>query len=132
MTRSIFMDKYPIFTLEVPKSESRFENVGEIIEHFKREIEADPVAAYIGDFDHYEHTSTLGGEIHLQMNAAKMVVFCFGQKLLNPSIMAARPRSIAVADMGEHYVFTFLEAPVEVINDTLQGWVEKSLKTYKD
>lgn len=128
MTQSVFMEKYPIFTLEALKSESLFISVDEIIENLKAQIAADPVAAYIADFDHYAHTDGLGGEINPAIRAAKMVVFCFGQKLPNPQMMAARPRSIGVADMGESFVFTFLEAPMSAINVTMEQWVKNTLR----
>ncbi len=129
MTQSVFMEKYPIFTLEAQKNESRFSTVDQIIESLKEQIAAHPVAAYIADFDHYAHTDALGGEINPAIKAAKMVVFCFGQKLPNPQMMAARPRSIGVADMGESFVFTFLEAPLSAINDTMEQWVKNTLHT---
>lgn len=129
MTRTTFMEKYPIFTLEAKKSESLFTTVDEIISHLKEQIAADPVAAYIADFDHYAHTGSLGGEISPDIRAAKMVVFCFGQKLPTPQMMAARPRSIGVADMGESFVFTFLEAPMSAINDTMEQWIKKTCRT---
>jgi hypothetical protein len=128
MTQSVFMEKYPIFTLEAPKSESLFGSVDEIIENLKDQIAADPVAAYIADFDHYAHTDALGGEINPAIRAAKMVLFCFGQKLPNPQMMAARPRSIGVADMGESFVFTFLEAPMSAINVVMEQWVKNTLR----
>ena len=127
MTQSVFMEKYPIFTLEAQKTDSLFATVDEIIENLKTQIAADPVATYIADFDHYAHTSALGGEINPAIHAAKMVVFCFGQKLPTPQMMAARPRSIGVADMGESFVFTFLEAPMSAINETMEQWVKKTL-----
>lgn len=128
MTQTTFMEKYPIFTLEVSKNESLFAAVDEIIDNLKAQIAADPVATYIADFDHYAHTDALGGEINPAIRAAKMVVFCFGQKLPNPQMMAARPRSIGVADMGESFVFTFLEAPMDAINNTMEQWIKKTLR----
>ncbi len=128
MTQTTFMEKYPIFTLEAKKSESLFATVDEIIENLKAQIAAHPIAAYIADFDHYAHTDALGGEISPSIRAAKMVVFCFGQKLPTPQMMAARPRSIGVADMGESFVFTFLEAPMVAINDTMEQWVKNTLR----
>ncbi|MBN2870711.1 MAG: hypothetical protein JXK04_07130 [Campylobacterales bacterium] len=128
MTQTTFMEKYPIFTLEAKKSESFFATVDEIIENLKVQIAADPIAAYIADFDHYAHTSALGGEINTAISAAKMVLFCFGQKLPTPQMMAARPRSIGVADMGESFVFTFLEAPMGAINDTMEQWIKNTLQ----
>lgn len=129
MKQTTFMEKYPIFTLEARKSESLFATVDEIIENLKEQIAADPVAAYIADFDHYAHTGALGGDINPSIKAAKMVVFCFGQKLPAPEMMAARPRSIGVADIGENFVFTFLEAPMSAINETMERWVKNTCRS---
>ena len=128
MTQTTFMEKYPIYTMEINKSECAYADVDQIIGYLKEQISADPVAAYIAEFDHYAHTDALGGEINPQIRAAKMVVFCFGQKLPSPQMMAARPRSIGVADMGESFVFTFLEAPMSAINATIEGWIKNTLR----
>ena len=98
------MEKYPIYTLEIAKNESRYSNVDGIISYLKDQIAANPVAVYIAEFDHHAHTTSLGGEINALMSEAKMVIFCFGQKLPRPEMMAPRPRSIAVCDMGENFV----------------------------
>jgi hypothetical protein len=120
------MEKYPIFTLELPKNECRFNDIDQIMGYLKEQIMANPVAAFIGDFDHYAHTESINGEINPSIHAAKMVIFCFGQKLPRPEMMAPRPRSIGVADMGEHFVFTFLEAPLYAINETIEGWIKQT------
>ncbi|MGZ5207715.1 MAG: DUF6858 family protein [Sulfuricurvum sp.] len=124
MKQTVFMEKYPIFTLEIAKNESKYSDTDGIITYLKEKIAADPVAAYIGEFDHYAHTTGLNGEINPAIKTAKMVIFCFGQKLPRPEMMAARPRSISVCDMGEHFVITFLEAPMYAINETMEGWVK--------
>jgi hypothetical protein len=128
MTPTNFMEKYPIYTLEVNKAESAYKTIDEIMSYFKEQIFADPAAAYIAEFDHYAHTESLGGEISPSIQAAKMIIFCFGQKLPAPEIMAARPRSIGVCDMGENFVFTFLEAPMPAINAAIEGWIKKTLR----
>ena len=124
MKQTTFMEKYPIFTIEIPKDESKYTNTDEIIAYLKEQIAANPVAAYIGEFDHYAHTNDLGGEINPAIQTAKMVVFCFGQKLPRPEMMAPRPRSIGVCDMGESFIITFLEAPMYAINETMEVWVK--------
>lgn len=124
MIPTLFMEKYPIFTVTIPKTGSRFSTTEAIVAYLSECIASDPVAAYIGTFDHYAHTQALGGEINLQMNDALMIIFCFGQKLPSPQMMAPRPRSIGVSDMGEEFVMTFLEAPVETINQKILGWIE--------
>lgn len=59
MRQTLFQEKYPIYTLEIDKSETSFTSVDMIIEHLKGKIDAHPVVAYIGVFDHYAHTSGL-------------------------------------------------------------------------
>lgn len=128
MKQSIFMEKYPIFTIKISKNESKYNDTDAIIAYLKEQIAADPVASYIGEFDHYAHTTGLGGEINPEIKAAKMVVFCFGQKLPRAEMMAPRPRSIGVCDMSENFVITFLEAPMYAINETMEGWVRRIKK----
>jgi len=128
LKQQLFMEKYPIFTLEMSKKECRFTDIDLIMEYLKEQIAANPVAALIGEFDHYTHTDAIGGEINPDIHAAKMVVFCFGQKLPKPEMMAARPRSIGICDMGESFVFTFLEAPMPSINDVIEEWIKQIQK----
>jgi hypothetical protein len=123
------MEKYPIFTLELTKYECRYSDIDQIMEYFKQQIASNPVAAFIGEFDHYAHTASIEGEINPDIHAAKMVIFCFGQKLPKPEMMAARPRSISVCDMGESFVFTFLEAPMPAINEIIEGWIKSTINS---
>jgi len=50
------------------------------------------------------------------------VVFCFGNALPNPQVLAVRPRSIGIADMGDHFFVSFMDAPMKVANDAMQAW----------
>lgn len=129
MKQSIFMEKYPIYTLEVNKEECLYADTTEIINYLKEQIKADPVATYIGEFDHVAHTKSIDGEVNPAIKEAKMVIFCFGQKLPRPEMLAARPRSIGVCDMGESFVFTFLEAPIYAINETIEQWIKKTIRS---
>jgi hypothetical protein len=36
--------------------------------------------------------------------------------------MAVRPRSIGIADMGDRYVISFMDAPMKAANDAMQAW----------
>jgi len=126
LKQTTFMEKYPIFTYELPKNECHYPNIDAIMDYLKGQISENPIAAFIGEFDHYAHTESINGEINPDIKAAKMVIFCFGQKLPRPEMMAPRPRSIGVCDMGEHFVFTFLEAPMYAINETIEGWIKQA------
>lgn len=128
MKQSIFMEKYPIFTIEISKNESQYGTTDAVITYLKEQISADPVASFIGEFDHYAHTESINGEITPEIKGARIVVFCFGQKLPKPEMLAARPRSIGVCDMGGHFVITFLEAPMPAINQVIEGWIKKIIK----
>ncbi len=123
MKQVTLMEKYPIYTLEVEWSETECENVNEVCTYFINKIEEHPKAAYIALFDHYSHTKSLpDGEIAPNIKDAKNVVFCFGPKLPNPQIMAVRPRSIGICDLGNRFVISFLEAPAENINQIMEKW----------
>lgn len=127
MKKTIFMDKYPVYTLELLKSEVAQKNVSEIIEYFKAKIEAHPIAKFIAIFDHYSHTKSLDGEINPEILDAQNIIFCFGPAIPNTKILAARPRSIGVCELEDKFVIEFLEAPKEQLHDLMENWA-KSLK----
>lgn len=129
MKQTMFMEKYPIFTLEIGKDECKYANVDEIIAYFKNKIEEDKTAAFIGEFDHYSHTDSLeGGEIAPDILDAKLVAFCFGPKLPNPQMLAVRPRSIGVCEKADGFVISFLEAPMPAINQKMEDWAKALAK----
>ena len=122
----MILEKYPVYVQEIAIDKTPYNNVGEVLEYFKQKIDADPVATFIEVFDHYEHTKCLqGGVINPDILDAKNIVFCFGEKLPDPRMLAVRPRSIGVAQMKEVFVVSFLEAPVVHVNDKMQKWVDE-------
>ncbi len=126
MKQTVLMEKYPIFELEIGKKETTFQSVDEIIAHLKSRIDAHPVVAYIGTFDHHAHTLGLpGGEVAPNILAAKLIVFCFGVKLPNPHVLAVRPRSIGVADLGDKFVVNFMEPPMQVATQAMEAWTKE-------
>eukprot|EP01156_Anaeramoeba_ignava_P004168 Anaeramoba_ignava/a227674_3.p1 GENE.a227674_3~~a227674_3.p1 ORF type:complete len:129 (+),score=9.44 a227674_3:76-462(+) len=127
MKKTIFMDKYPVFSLELDKSEVEQKNVPEIIEYFKAKIEAHPVAKFIAVFDHYSHTKGLNGEIAPEILDAQNIVFCFGPVLPNTKMLAVRPRSIGIAELEDKFVVEFLEVPKEQLHELMESWA-KDLK----
>jgi len=128
MTKTNFMDKYPIFSYEILKSETTFKSTDEIIKHLKGLVEQHPVAKFIATFDHYEHTSSMEeGVIASEILAAKNLIFCFGKQLPNTKIMAVRPRSIGVVELADSFVVDFLEVPNEQLQIVQVGWI-KDLK----
>lgn len=129
MQYTFFMDKYPTYHLDLPKTETRFDSVDSIIDFFRDNVEKDPRACQIAVFDHYAHTRSLPeGEIAENIRAAKHLVFCFGLKLPDPLAMAPRPRSIGVCELDDRFVITFLEAPNPAMNETMREWVEELVK----
>jgi len=122
MKKTIFMDKYPVYTLEISKNETTLKNVDEILAYYKAKVEAHPIATFISIFDHYSHTKALEGEINPEIKDAKNIVFCFGAALPNTKILAARPRSIGVAELENSFMIEFLEAPMEKLHDVMEAW----------
>ena len=125
MKQITVLEKYPVFTLEVGKNETSYKNVDAILAYLKEKIDTHPVAVYIGEFDHYAHTNSLAeGEIAEDIKDAKNIICCFGKKLPKPVVLAVRPRSIGVADMGDGFVVSFLEAPNPEANSAMEDWVK--------
>jgi len=128
MEKTIFMDKYPIYTLELDKTVVSQKNTQEVIAYFKEKIENHPIAAYISTFDHFTHTKKLCGEIMDGLLDAQNIIFCFGPVIPNTKVLAARPRSIAVAEFEDKFIIEFLEAPKEQLHDLMESWA-KGLRT---
>jgi len=47
MKKTIFMDKYPVYTLELDKSNIKKTQILEIVEYFQSKIKAHPIAKFI-------------------------------------------------------------------------------------
>jgi len=125
MKKSIVMEKYPVFELDIKKSETKFQTADEIIEYLKEKIDNHPIAIYIATFDHYSHTKSLAdGEIAPDILDAKNIVCCFGKNLPKANLLAVRPRSIGVAELSDKFVVSFLEAPNPMANDAMESWVK--------
>jgi len=124
MQKTIFMDKYPLYSLSIQKSETGYENVGQIIAYFKEKISAHPIAKFIAVFDHYAHTKSLGGEIMEGLKDAQNIIFCFGPMIPNTKIVAVRPRSIAICELEASFIIEFLEAPKEEMHALMESWAK--------
>lgn len=125
MKQLIVMEKYPVYTVKLDKSETSCQNVDDVLAHLKKEVEAHPIAVYIGMFDHYAHTASLEvGQIAEDIKDAKNLICCFGKALPSAEVLAVRPRSIGVADVGDGFVISFLEAPNPEANDAMEKWVK--------
>ncbi len=129
MKQMVLNEKYPVFVLDILKTETTYTNVTDILRFFKTKIEQHPVCKYIGEFDHFEHTKAINGEINPEIKDCQLIMFCFGNKLPNGKITAARPRSISVTEYEDKFEISFLEAPALIANEVMEGWV-KDLKTH--
>jgi len=124
MKKTIFMDKYPVYTLEIKKDETTLKNVDEILAYYKTKVDEHNIATFIAMFDHFTHTQNLGGEINQEIKDAKNIVFCFGAAIPNTKILAARPRSIGVAELENSFVIEFIEAPMEKLHNVMESWTK--------
>lgn len=126
MKQTMLMEKYPIYTIEIGKDEIVHNTMDGILDYFLAKIDAHPIASFIALFDHYTHTKALGdkGEMNPEILDARDVVFCFGQKLPTPQMLAIRPRSIGVAEMADKFVISFLETPMPHANEAMESWAK--------
>ena len=125
MKQITVMEKYPVFTVRIEKEETDYQTIDEIFTYLKVQIDLHPVAVYIGEFDHYAHTSSLAeGKISEEIIAAKNIICCFGKVLPKPEVLAVRPRSIGVAELENAFVVSFLEAPNPEANQAMEQWVK--------
>ncbi|PKO41781.1 MAG: hypothetical protein CVU33_00350 [Betaproteobacteria bacterium HGW-Betaproteobacteria-6] len=122
MKQTMLQEKYPVFVAEIAKTETTYNTVDELIAYYKGKIAENPKVQFIGVFDHYAHTSKIGGPIVEGMKAAVDIIFCFGFAIPNPQMLAVRPRSVGIADMGDKYVVSFMEAPMQPANEAMEAW----------
>jgi hypothetical protein len=119
-----FLDAYPVYKLALPKDQCRFGSVSEIAAHLKAQVDAHDMASYIGEFDNYAHTQSLGGEIADNIRAATNLIFCFSPKIPGPDVLAVRPRSFGIVETDDQFVVTFLAAPMSFANELMEQWAE--------
>jgi hypothetical protein len=124
MKKTILMDKYPIYSLEVNFEETTYRTVDAVIEHLKALVDAHKIATYIAIFDHYTHTKSIGGDINESIKDAKNLIFCFGAAIPNTTIIAARPRSFSVALLENSFKIEFLEPPKEQLIEVMEKWAK--------
>jgi hypothetical protein len=129
LKQTLLMEKYPVFVAEIGKTETDCKTVEDVVAYLKAKIAEQEKVAFIGVFDHYAHTKGIGGEIVEGLVGAVDVIFCFGFALPNPQVLAVRPRSIGVADMGDKFVLSFLEAPMKPANEAMEAWVKALRKS---
>lgn len=123
MKQTLLLEKYPVYTLEIDRSETSYASADEICGYLRQRIEEHRCACFIADFDHLAHTCSLpDGEVGEDILAARNLIFCFGIALPNPHVLAVRPRSIGVAETSRGFLVTFMEAPMPVANAAMEDW----------
>lgn len=122
MKQTLLQEKYPISVAEIAKSETTHQTINSLVDYYKAKIAENPKVHFISVFDHYAHTRKIGGEIAAGITAAVDIVFCFGFAIPNPQMLAVRPRSIGIADMGDKFVISFMEAPMQPANLAMEAW----------
>ncbi len=128
MKQALLQERYPLFSLDIEKSETDYESVKEVIAYLKSLIDEHKVAKFIAIFDHYKHTKNLeDGQISEDILDGQNIIFCFGITLPEPQVMAVRPRSIGVVELKESFLITFMEAPMPIANVAMEEWA-KSIK----
>lgn len=124
MKKILLQEKYPVFITEIGKRETVCQTMDAVVAYLKAKMAGHQKVQFIGVFDHYFHTMDIGGEIAPDIQAAVDVIFCFGFALPSPQLLAERPRSIGVADMGDKFVLSFLATPLQAANESMAAWVE--------
>ncbi len=133
MKETLRKEQYPLFMLEIGKSETSCRSVDEILDHLQQRIERQGKAYYIARFDHLAHTRSLPeGRVDEKIRDAKCILFCFGLTLPSPESLAGRPRSIGVAELADRFVVTFLEAPMPVANSAMEQWARAIADTSRE
>jgi len=122
MKQTLLQEKYPVFVAEVSKAETTVQTVEAMVDYYKACIATNPKVQFIGVFDHLAHTKRIGGPICEGLVGAVDIIFCFGFAIPNPQMLAVRPRSIGVADMGDKFVVSFMEAPMQPANEAMEKW----------
>lgn len=122
MKQTLLQEKYPIYVAEIAKAETFYATVADLVAYYQARIAENPRVQFIGVFDHFAHTTRIGGPIMEGMTAAVDIIFCFGFALPNPQMLAVRPRSIGIADLGDKFVISFMEAPMQPANEAMETW----------
>ena len=118
-----FQDKFPVFRIDIRKSD-RLRSAADVVEAIKKKIVAHPVAKHIADFDHFNHTKAIGGEMPSGLVNAVNVVFCFGPKIDDVLVLGVRPRAFGIGEFKEHFSISFMESPSPQATDTMKDWAQ--------
>jgi hypothetical protein len=120
---------FPIYTIEMEKSECKFDTIDEIVIYLEEQVKSHRAAQYIATFNHLKHTSELPeGIVADDIVAAYNIVFCFGFSLQDAEQLATRPRSLGICETDSHITLAFMEAPMPVANALMEAWARSLLR----
>lgn len=122
MKQTLLLEKYPLYVAEIAKTETDCRTADDVAAYYKDRIAENPKVQFIGVFDHFAHTTRIGGPIMEGITAAVDVIFCFGLALPSPQMLAVRPRSIGIAEFADKFVVSFMEAPMQPANEAMESW----------
>lgn len=117
-------DGYPLWVEEIAKADTPWRDVDDIVAVLRQDIQGQGGAASIGVFDLYGLNLRLGEALPVAMQDAKVFLFCPGAKLLNPVLVALCPSVVGVADMGNRFVISFLDASRVSSTEPLAQWLD--------
>ncbi len=119
----LFKEKYPVCTLEVLKSEIKYQHIDEIIAFLRTKIEENPVAVFIAIFDQLDHCRKNNGTALEGLINAKNLIFCLGKDIPSSKLMSVKPRAIGISEFEDKFELGILEVPNEEAHVTLQSWI---------
>ncbi len=115
--------RYPAMIPELEKSDRICQTVEDVGDYFRARIAENPKTQFIGVFDHFAHTRKIGGDWGGKSirEFARRRASSSASRSPHPQILALRPRSTGVADMGDRFVVSFMEAPVQRANVAMES-----------
>jgi hypothetical protein len=118
------LDKFPVYTLDILKTETTFKSADEVLEYLEIKVEAHPTGSIVAVFDHYGHVEAQkDSTIDPSILDCKSLIFCLANEIPNAMIGALRPRSIAINELENKFVVNFQEAPKEAATNVMKEWV---------
>jgi hypothetical protein len=123
---------YPVWVEEIAKADTPWRDVDEITAALRARILGFGATAFLGIFDHYGLNLRECEPLPMPMQDAKTILFCRGAQLQDPLLLALCPSAIGVADMGNRFVISFLDAPMVSPTEAMFQWIEELRATEAD
>jgi hypothetical protein len=115
---------YPVWIEEIAKADTFYRNVDEIVAALQARVARHAQASWIGVCDHYGLNLRLGERLPAAMQDARIALLCDAPALSGTAFLALQPCAIGVADMGNRFVFSFMERPDAAGNGFLRQWLD--------